>query len=130
VDSLPLPELEEGLNTKIEVVEASRSFGTVKPLIPAIPYGFLTDSQGVDWFFHRTFMRAPSLWPKLRAGQRVSFVIGRNKLGSLYPKCRFWAMQAALSRRDTSGISGVQARDLNRRPDVSENARTLNRKNS
>lgn len=47
--------------------------GTIKKVLAEKGFGFITDSRGVDWFFHSSGV-ANHNFDGLREGQSVSFV--------------------------------------------------------
>jgi cold shock CspA family protein len=47
--------------------------GTIKSLHKEKSFGFLIDSQGVEYFFHRSGLRVREAWDILRVGQLVRF---------------------------------------------------------
>ncbi|MBL0694060.1 cold shock domain-containing protein [Comamonas sp. JC664] len=55
--------------------------GRIKVAPSFEPYGFITDDDGIDWFFHKTFMTNPRELQTLSQGTRVRFVVGRNPKG-------------------------------------------------
>jgi len=44
-------------------------------------FGFLEDSDGKEWYFHRNSFTPPTRWNQLRRGREVSFEIGENQRG-------------------------------------------------
>lgn len=51
----------------------TRDSGSIKALPPGVLYGFIIDSSGQDWFFHRNLMKRPELWTSLSVGTPVEF---------------------------------------------------------
>jgi LuxR family glucitol operon transcriptional activator len=56
-------------------------FGVVKKMLTEEKFGFITDSEGTDWFFHFNFLSHPSQWEMLTEGTRVGFTVGTNSKG-------------------------------------------------
>lgn len=52
--------------------------GEIKRLLADKGFGFIRDTAGVEWFFHRT---AVDNFNALREGQRVTFSEGRGPKG-------------------------------------------------
>lgn len=48
-------------------------FGTIKTVRPTEGYGFITGEDGLDRFFHRTFLVAPLQLHDLCPGRLVEF---------------------------------------------------------
>jgi cold shock CspA family protein len=38
-----------------------------------MPYGFIKDAEGRDWFFHKTSLSPANIWPTLKIGEGVLF---------------------------------------------------------
>jgi LuxR family glucitol operon transcriptional activator len=60
--------------------DANEHHGIIKSLPTGTNYGFITDDEGIDWFFHRGGLTNQD-WNSLREGQRVLFRIGYNEHG-------------------------------------------------
>ncbi len=50
---------------------AAPIYGTIKSLPPSMPYGFIRDCEGQDWFFHKTSVIPSNAWSKLKEGLEV-----------------------------------------------------------
>jgi LuxR family glucitol operon transcriptional activator len=55
--------------------------GLIKRIYPGEKFGFITDSEGKDWFFHLSHLLDPKQWESLCEGMRVGFAIGTNRRG-------------------------------------------------
>jgi LuxR family glucitol operon transcriptional activator len=81
----PIPPTLPGIDCPQVVNQEALEEGTEREgLIKVMTqqnYGFITDDTGLDWFFHRTGLVQPSIWPKLVPVQRVKFRIGKNARG-------------------------------------------------
>lgn len=55
--------------------------GQVKTVRREQKYGFITDTNGVDWFYHMTSFRDPKEYNFIEEGSAVEFTIGSNPKG-------------------------------------------------
>lgn len=53
-----------------------------------VGFGFLEDSDGKEWYFHRNSFSPSNGWNQLRRGQEVSFELGKNPRGPCAIKVR------------------------------------------
>ena len=58
-----------------------KRLGVVKKILTEDKFGFITDSEGTDWFFHFNFLLNPGQWEALAEGTRVGFAVGTNSKG-------------------------------------------------
>lgn len=58
-----------------------RAIGYIKVVLIEKSYGFITDENGRDLFFHRSFLSNQKQFAELRPGDRVSFALGTNPQG-------------------------------------------------
>jgi LuxR family transcriptional regulator, glucitol operon activator len=63
------------------VIEEGEGVGILKALVSGRDFGFITDDQGNDWFFHRLFLLNQADWLSVQQGARVAFAKGRNHKG-------------------------------------------------
>lgn len=64
------------------IVDASVfAHGVVDTLPIGLSYGFVRDSRGRRWFFHRSAMARKEDWLKLRPGMGITFQVGSNEQG-------------------------------------------------
>ena len=61
--------------------DANEHRGIIKSLRAGTSFGFITDAEGIDWFFHRSHLAKKQDWNSLREGQRVRFKLGYNPQG-------------------------------------------------
>jgi tetratricopeptide (TPR) repeat protein/cold shock CspA family protein len=47
--------------------------GTIKAIPEGMPFGFIKDAEGRDWFFHKTSLAPANIWPTLKIGESVLF---------------------------------------------------------
>jgi LuxR family glucitol operon transcriptional activator len=59
----------------------TKQFGLVKRIFTEEKFGFITDSEGRDWFFHSNFLLNPKQWDTFAEGTRVGFAVGTNSKG-------------------------------------------------
>ncbi len=62
-------------------VRAAKRAGFIKRIMKEEKFGFITDSEGHDWFFHFNFLFNPMCWDGLKEGTQVEFAVGTNKRG-------------------------------------------------
>jgi CspA family cold shock protein len=55
--------------------------GTIKKVVGDRGFGFITASDGKEYFFHRGSVQAPLDFDRLIGGERVSFEIEANTKG-------------------------------------------------
>lgn len=82
-----------GVAQKFKAVEGvnegalERRLARVRVLAPVGSYGFLQDSDGRSWFFHRNHFKRPAEFERVKLGAGVSFEVGRNERGECAVKC-------------------------------------------
>jgi cold shock CspA family protein len=64
-----------------KTLAAKHSQGTIKVLPPNVPYGFITDLECRDWFFHKTAITGENTLSALRVGQSVRFIEDGDEKG-------------------------------------------------
>ncbi|MCU0506035.1 MAG: cold shock domain-containing protein [Chloroflexi bacterium] len=62
--------------------------GTVKKVVPDRGFGFITDDDGKDYFFHRDGLDATLDFDRLVGGERVEFEIEASPKGPRAGKVR------------------------------------------
>jgi cold shock CspA family protein/tetratricopeptide (TPR) repeat protein len=62
--------------------------GTVNKILHTKGFGFLLDSRGTEWFFHRNSFVNDKAWFSVKAGDLVSFEVGSNEKGVCATKIR------------------------------------------
>jgi cold shock CspA family protein len=55
--------------------------GLIKRIYPEEKFGFITDGEGRDWFFHLNHLSDPKQWESLTEGMKVGFAVGNNRTG-------------------------------------------------
>ena len=55
--------------------------GRIKYVPEGMPYGFIKDSEGKDWFVHKARLKNPSDWSQFSVGREVTFVEGTDSQG-------------------------------------------------
>jgi LuxR family transcriptional regulator, glucitol operon activator len=75
------PEPSDSARPPAREAARPKQFGIVKKILPEEKFGFITDGEGADWFFHFNFLLSPNQWETLAEGTRVEFALGTNKKG-------------------------------------------------
>jgi LuxR family glucitol operon transcriptional activator len=55
--------------------------GVIKSILKEEKFGFISDGEGHDWFFHLNFLVNPTQWEAFTEGTRVRFAVGANSKG-------------------------------------------------
>jgi len=58
-----------------------KQFGLVKKIFIEEKFGFISDSEGRDWFFHSNFLLNQKQWDTFGEGTKVGFAVGTNSKG-------------------------------------------------
>jgi cold shock CspA family protein len=62
--------------------------GTGRIIRLLLGFGFLEDSDGKEWYFHRNSFSPANRWTQLKRGQEVTFELGKNQRGPCAVKVR------------------------------------------
>ncbi|MGH9606700.1 MAG: cold shock domain-containing protein [Terracidiphilus sp.] len=65
-----------------------KKHGVIKKIFTEQKFGFITDSEGKDWFFHFTHLLYPKQWESLAEGGKVAFAVGANRTGECAAEVR------------------------------------------
>jgi len=61
--------------------ESGSTRGVIRKMVPGLPFGFIRDSEGRDWFFHKNHLADAAEWSSVAEGQAASFRVGANARG-------------------------------------------------
>lgn len=76
-------QMMPGVVAEIQAHDGSRanSQGFIKKIFPEENFGFITDGEGKDWFFHHSHLIDSKQWESLAQGTKVGFAVGANRKG-------------------------------------------------